>query len=241
MRSANRPARYASRPRLPETDGAPEEVDRLRELLAPYFSELLVLVYLRRQDEIVISLRNTSLRSHGRLPPQWFPQDYGALAMLDHHLLLQRWGKVFGAAALRPRLYHAAEAAHLQDFLAAIGAPALALNLPRRMNRSLAPAAEAWLSQQRGEGPWPPPGMGPLLKLLETEFPGPGALPARAEAARFLARFAASNEAVREAWFPERETLFDFDLATYPEQPTPPPGGGEIAAVAASVARLRPV
>ncbi len=83
----------------------PEEVARLRDLLAPLFSEVLVLVYLRRQDEIVISMRNTSLRSHGRLPDAWFPADPGLLAVLDHGLLLQRWGQVFGRAALRPRLY----------------------------------------------------------------------------------------------------------------------------------------
>lgn len=214
----------------------PEEVARLRDLLLPLFSEVRVLVYLRRQDEIVISMRNTSLRSHGRLPPAWFPAEPGLLQVLDHGLLLRRWGQVFGPAALRPRLYRAEQAAHLADFLAAIGAAIQPRALPRRLNRSLAPAAEAWLAGLGAAGPWPPPGIGPLLKLLETEFPGPGARPARAEAARFLARFQASNQAVRDAWFPTRPSLFDADLSGYPEQPTPPPGPAEIAAVAARVA-----
>ena len=214
----------------------PEEVARLRDLLAPHFSQVVVLVYLRRQDQVVISSRNTSLRSHGRLPAAWFPTEPGQLALLDHALLLLRWGQVFGAAALRPRLYQADEATHLQDFLDAIGAPPLPLNPPRRLNRSLGPAAEAWLVGQGAGGAWPLPGMAALLKVLETEYPGPGARPARAEAARFLARFAASNQVVRDTWFADRPSLFDTDLSDYPEQATPPPSAAEIAALAERMA-----
>ena len=215
-----------------------KEIARLRDLLAPHFAEVVVLVYLRRQDEVVVSLRRTSLQSHGYLPGRWFPWDYDVLTMLDHHLLLQRWGEVFGPAALRPRLYRAAGAAQLQDYLDAIGAPPLVLRLPPRLNRSLGPAAEAWLAQLGERAPWPPAGLAALLKALETEFPGPGMLPARAEAARFLTRFSASNQAVRDAWFPGLPSLFDPDLSAYPEQATPAPSGPEIGAVAARMAAL---
>ncbi len=77
-----------------------------------------------------------------------------------------------------------------------------------------------------------------MLKLLETEFPGPGALPARDDAARFLARFGASNQAVRNAWFPGQPSLFPTDCSGYPAAATPPPSAAEIAAVAARMAAL---
>lgn len=192
--------------------------------------EVTVLVWLRRQDGIARSLRNTWLRSHGTLPPPGFPTDPPTLALMDHAATLARWGAVFGRAALRPRLYEPGGDL-LRDWRAACGIPAdLALRAPPPLNRSLAPAAEAFLAAVPVAGV----DRRPLFAWLDRHCAGRGRRASRAQAAAFLARFAASNAAVRQDWFPDREWLFDPDLADWPEAAEPPPAWEEVLRVAAA-------
>ena len=58
---------------------------------------------------------------------------------------------------------------------------------------------------------------GPLASRLASLLPGAGAKPARAEAEAFYDMFRASNDAVRQRHFPDRQQLFDEDFSGYPE------------------------
>lgn len=206
-------------------------IARLRDLLAPIGAPVEVLVWLRRQDSIARSLRNTWLRSHGTLPPADFPTDAGSLALMDHAATLARWEAVFGRAALRPRLFEAAAFAGgdlLADWRDACGLPAdLPLRLPPPLNRSVTPAAEALLALI------PPAGLDrrPLFAWLDQHAPGCGRRASRAAAVAFLARYAAANEAVRRRFFPERATLFDPDLSDWPGQADPAPSRAAVLAL----------
>jgi hypothetical protein len=221
-------------------------IARLRDgLLAPLGAgEVQVLVYLRRQDGIALSSHGTWLRSHGALPSSPFPGDPASLALLDHAALLARWASVFGHDALAPRIYEVAAFTGgdmLRDVLAVCGVAGVArLRMPPRLNRSLAAPAQAFLAAltpavAAATATRAPPDLTPLFALLERRFPGSGLRPARAEAAAFLARFAASNEAVRREYFPGRPHLFDLDLSAYPEQPDPPSSSEAVLAVAIEV------
>jgi hypothetical protein len=72
-----------------------------------------------------------------------------------------------------------------------------------RGREALPPATRQWLSDQ-----------------LRAIAPGSGIRPDPADAAAFLAQFAASNEIMRQRWFPAREML--FEIGGLPP-PTPDP------------------
>lgn len=214
----------------------PAALARLRDgLLAPLGAPSVeVLVWLRRQDAIARSLRNTWLRSHGASPTSDFPQDEASLVLMDHARTLARWAAGFGRDALRPRIFAPGDFAGgslLRDWAAACGVPAeIVLRMPPPLNRSLSAAAEALLAAIPAAGI----DRRPLFAWLEQRHPGQGRRPARAAVSAFLARFAASNEAVRRDFFPTRPALFDIDLSAFPQEPDPPPPTGAVLAIAAA-------
>jgi hypothetical protein len=200
-----------------------EEVRRLHLALAPFFGEIRVLVWLRRQDEVVSGLHSTIAKGRRVLPE---PLDAGAefAGYFDYDALLARWAAGFGEAALEVRLFERARLKGgdiVSDFLDAAGiarpegdAP------PGRTNPGLDAAALGLLAaadrlppeQQRGFRPW-------LVAQLEATSAGhPPWRPSRDGTAAFLARFAEGNERVRARYFPERAALFEADLSALPER-----------------------
>ena len=106
-------------------------------------------------------------------------------------------------------------------------------------NESIRPAAQEFL---RAVNPLlePIPGLpieevrGPLAARLALLFPGRGARPARAEVEAFYGQFRASNERLRQRFFPERARLFDEDFSAYPEtEDNREAGVADFAAIAA--------
>ncbi len=198
------------------------EVERLKALLDRFFSEYMIVVYLRRQDELAVSRYTTVVRTGGTssavLPDPSTDSHY-----YNYKLLLDRWADAFGREAIRPRIFARSELLDgdvVRDFLNTIGMQGLSLpEDPVVRGPSLVPAAQELVRRfnaQRGEGAstrrpaWVP-------EFLNQRFAGPGAMPSRAEAEAFLATFAASNEAVRADYFPERKSLFSMEFGRYPE------------------------
>jgi hypothetical protein len=61
-----------------------------------------------------------------------------------------------------------------------------------------------------------------LHNAVTAALPGTGWRPTQDEARKFVARFEATNEAVRRQWFPDRPTLFSTDYSHLPaEAPAP--------------------
>ena len=81
-----------------------EEVQRLKTFLDRFGDEFAVLVYLRRQDEFLLSTYSTSVKS-GSVKPFTMPKGRKLHARYDYRVLLELWGGVFGNAAMRPRLF----------------------------------------------------------------------------------------------------------------------------------------
>ena len=111
----------------------------------------------------------------------------------------------------------------VDDFLATwrIG-PADAFAPVSDQNESIRPAAQEFL---RALNPLLEPVgslpieevRGPLSARLALLFPGRGVRPARDEVEAFYGQFRASNERVRQRFFPDRASLFDEDFSSYPE------------------------
>jgi len=192
------------------------DLTRARDLLAPFCASFRVVTYLRRQDDLAASIAAMMLR-HGattaRLVPDFntphgFDDVLGVDAgYFDYAALLDRLEAVFGAASLSVRLYQPALDV-VADFFTAIGVDSAGLRRPARQNTGLDARGMALLLRLNAEIAAHPPLVELRHRLLphlatraaET-LPAPGA-------AAFLARYAATNEAVRRRWFPARPHLF---------------------------------
>jgi uncharacterized small protein (DUF1192 family) len=202
------------------------EVARLRDFLGGFFDEVRVCVYLRRQDQVALSLYSTRLKSGAesdRLLPTPDPED----RYYNYARVLALWEEGFGAGNLHVRLFDRRALVGgdvVTDFLDLWGlGPAGDYVAVSDRNASIRPAAQEFLRHVNRHlapiGGRPIEAVrGPLVARIEAAFEGPGARPSRAEAEAFYAAFRASNEAVRAARFPDRDRLFDEDFSAYPEE-----------------------
>lgn len=208
-----------------------EEVQQVAQLFAGLFDQVKVLVYLRRQDKLAVSLYSTALRD-GWTHTTPFPQKHPAAqdVYFDYEQLLSRWATVFGADALVVRRFDRAEfvGGSLQsDFFHACGLPdvisgftpgvqqnesltatvaACVLSLNRTMERMGIPREAPQAASLRGQ----------LIQKLTPLFPHGGPTVARHEAQAFLNHFQASNAHVAQRWFGQAQ-LFDAEMNAYPE------------------------
>jgi hypothetical protein len=210
---------------------SPTQIEQLRAWLAPYFETIRVVVYLRRQDALAASLYAQMLRRGIIEAPALDTRREELAALYDYAGLLDKWAAVFGRDALVPRIFAPQTLPNgdvVQDFLSVCG---LGTSLAERekkadinpsMNvqgQALLLAVGRVLQQQRGktqirDDAWPR-----LAAMVTQLCPGRGWQPSRAEAACFMARYEAGNEAVRRTWFSDRRNLFDTDFSDLPEHP----------------------
>ena len=72
-----------------------EEIEDLRQFLAAFFDDIHILVYLRRQDDFVVSTYSTGIKT-GHTEPLTMPNDAQIARRYDYWELLSRWAQVFG-------------------------------------------------------------------------------------------------------------------------------------------------
>ena len=196
----------------------------LHGLLKCFAKRLDVLVYLRRQDRVAVSLYSTALRFGAFGRPIFMEVSSKELPYYyDYDEILSRYSAVFDSVQVR--LFPDGAMIRrdlLVDFLDALGvSSSIDVNRPKRINKSLSAEAQVFLAQFNrylpqfnGAGT-----LNPRLDLseaLELLLPGKGIMPARWEAQRFLKHFESGNDRVRRTFFPERLSLFDDDFSEYP-------------------------
>ncbi|MBV1799428.1 hypothetical protein [Siccirubricoccus sp. G192] len=227
----------------------PAAARRLKALLAPHFDRFTVIAYLRRQDELAVSLYSTRMRS-GSSDTDLLPPLEGRrrnAQRFDWALMLDRWAEAFGPEAVAPRrfLREAFPGGDLlRDFQAACGMDGL-LDIAGEAvrNPSLNAAAQEFLRRlnaaTRGgeaeEGDEKVPEF--IRHVVDSRFGGPGRRPSRAEAEAFCAAFRDSNERLRATWFPALDQVFPADFSRYPEAADPLPAEAEVLEVAMAVIR----
>ncbi len=155
-----------------------DEIERLRDLLAP-IGTVAVLLYLRRQDEMWVSYYSTAVKTRST-EPIGLPTADAKREFLDYDALCTRWAKAFGAEALRVRVFDRREFKGgdlIDDFIAAagLGIDPSGLERPPAQNRGLDPRMLEFLrrfnrhlphlSEQSGFRP--DPRQGDLLAILE--------------------------------------------------------------------------
>lgn len=211
----------------------PQEVQALAGFLKPLFGEIRVVVYLRRQDQFSASNYSQNLRRGVLQAPDLAL--HGAPGAIDYQALLALWAGAFGKQALSPRIYDRATLVNrdiVADFADAAG---IALDMDAAAavavtNTSLNEGGQSLLAalgrhlqaNWQGEGGWSlSPVWRKLVEHANATASGRGWQPTRAEAIAYMARFAASNEAVRAAYFPQRESLFSNDFSDLPKHREP--------------------
>jgi hypothetical protein len=207
------------------------EVRTLYSFLKQYTDSFEVIVYLRPQHELATSLYDQALKAGYAdidvLPhledtnAKWVEHVY-----FDYDDLTSRWERIFGHDALRPRIYARNELAGgniLDDFLKAICCNAEELFSPQDENKSISAGLQQALNAvnryaKANPSSVPPQARARLISILQRLSEGSGRRPRRAEAKQFFEQFTASNERVRQRYFPQRPALFRPNFEAFPEQ-----------------------
>jgi hypothetical protein len=205
-----------------------EDIAALKAFLAPYFDQFTIVVYLRNQASYMASRYSEQLRLCSFEGPDNVVATPERLWHHDYHALIERWASVFGEAAITPRIYERVGGRNFDsvaDFLAVCG---VNLNMsedkpPRVRNTSMTVPGQKlmlrladMIKQRSGEDEIRYELWREISVSISAGVPGSGWLPTRAEAAAFMARFASSNEAVRQRYFPDRPSLFADDSDRFP-------------------------
>jgi len=204
------------------------EIARLNELLSRVAQSTRIVIYLRRQDRMAVSLYSTAIKE-GYAPEAFF--DHGPKKYYFNLLAIYKnWAEVFGAANMSVRIFAPAEFAEgdlYRDFMLATGIGwDEELTVPeKRLNTSISLIGQELLKEfnasvRRGM----PRGRQAesterFVRLISKHLTGMGKRPARSEALEFYRRFIEKNEALRRLCFPSRlAPLFDEDFSEYPEK-----------------------
>lgn len=205
----------------------PEEVARLRDLIGTFFDRVDVLIYLRRQDELAVSLYSTLLKAGTNprdllvsRPVPGLPRDAPEQALYyDYEALIARWAEGFGEDRVIVRRFPAdlVGGSIVSDVCHVAGLPQPE-HAAVRANESLQPDFQEYLrlinpylKVQNGST------RSEIVRVLSLLGKGLGRLPTRDAALGFYNRFRASNEVVRRDRFPDQAALFVEDFSRYPE------------------------
>ncbi len=194
----------------------PERIAALDRFLCARFSEVRYLLYLRPQDELILSSYSEAVR---RGAGEDFRAYLARHMRLSHWSRLKLWHRVIGRARLHLRLTSRDALVGgdlLSDFCDVAGIDARGLLHPPRVNEALS-AGEIALRRRLnrvlpvlGRDGQLHPVYQIALRRLRPLIRGQGGrlgLSAQ-ERAEILARNQADNEKIRKRYFPEREGLF---------------------------------
>ena len=210
------------------------QIERLRALMQPHFSNIIIVIYLRRQDQLLASSYSQMLR-HGivHAPGATF-DTAGNYHYFDYHAMLQKWADLFGQAAIKPRIYeHTASGPFdsVADFsaLCGISLPQGESARPSTLNTSISVVGQtilrevgAILQRQTGRENVGSPAWRAISAAVSKSHPGRGWSPSAEESHAFMQRFNAGNEALRQIYHPDRATLFSNQVSK-PEATSQPP------------------
>ena len=208
-----------------------DEVRALFDLLHPFFLEIKILVYLRRQDTLAASLYSTACRV-GVFMKSVIPKIVDKNnTYYNYFQLLERWAGVFGVKNIVPRIYETGKLLKndvLSDFIDASGMIENDWELftPTNQNQSLSAEVQNILMGFNKHFPVNAINENekPLKKLrqnlvnkLEVSFSGESRTACRADAINFYNAYKASNRELARKWF-DSNVLFSEDFSGYPEQ-----------------------
>lgn len=196
------------------------EVNKLKLLLNKYFDDFEVVVYLRPQVEVMISLYTTILRSGGCVTFKDFfdntsnaPGDY-----YNYASLLDRWAKVFGKESVIAKVFSRGELINgdlVSDFIHGIGIGEVEfIKNVENKNESLTPFGQEFLRLMNLNYTKKENDYHYTVELIDSAFVGKGQHPNKEQCANFQSLFNSVNDEVARNWF-GRTSLFSVDFDKY--------------------------
>ena len=208
---------------------ADDEVRTLSEFLFRFSRDVEVIVYLRPQHELAVSLYNQALKAgysdidvlpdFAKAEARWVEREF-----FDYAELVLRWGRVFGGGNITARRFDRETlvgGSVVDDFFRCIGCDTAGLARSHDVNVTISAELQSVLNAINRYAQGPQRALSGDLRfkvntLLERLSRGPGRKPARADVERFFGMFRQGNELVRRLHFPERASLFDITFDDYP-------------------------
>lgn len=203
-------------------------IERLKAFLEPWVEEFKVVLYLRRQDRVALSLFSTKVKS-GSSNPIAFPGSpkNGVTYYFDYERGYDNWCAVFGEAHVFPRLFSPNEWEQndlIIDFCMAWGLEYKGKRMPVIENESLDRQGIHFICEVNrqlsdGKGTNNNREREALVRLASELCRGKNSAANREEARAFYQQFIEGNERLRQRAFPDRTgLLFDEDFSEYPEE-----------------------
>jgi hypothetical protein len=179
------------------------ELEYLRDIFRSHFDNIYVVVYIRRQDDYLLSSYSTHVKN-GATDAASLPEDEKEMARYDHWQLLSRWARVFGRERIICRKYERASlvgGSIEDDLLTAIGIDLnLGLEKQPQFNESLDASALEFLRLLNKYTSFEerPPG---LIALLAGISDGPRTSLSPEAIGGFMEQHRESNRRVAEEYF----------------------------------------
>ena len=201
-----------------------EEKRNLLKFTQRCADKIRVIVYLRRQDQMAVSLHSTRFKSGEWGFDDMFPEGTTYYYQFDE--LVKGYIRVFGRDAVTVRIFEPdsmLDGDAVADFLSLCGvAKTEGWITVGRGNESLRPEAQYFFSIMNKINSRFVDGRPARTRIdygnLYSLYAGKGYQPSRARAEEFYSRYHEGNEWVRREFFPERPTLFSMDFDKYPEE-----------------------
>lgn len=203
----------------------PGEIEILKHLLNKWFTDIKVVIYLRRQDSLMVSKYSTACKE-GYIIKNILPHPAKLRHFVNYQNLLGKWSIIFGKESITPRIFNPAGFINhdlLQDFIRVCKLPEnMDYQIPENKNVSFSETAQEIMQcfnnkiNQGNENRELQKLRYTIFENVNKNYPGPGKKPLRHEALEFYKFFEASNNQVARQWF-GREKLFDEDFSMYPE------------------------
>jgi hypothetical protein len=193
-----------------------DEIARIRELLFNYSENVKIVVYLRPQDDILLSSYSTSVKS-GSVDKFGLPHG-AARDYMDYDKILNPWSEVLGAQNVLVRIFQKSRLMQgdvLADFCSTLGIQLSKLSVPDKKNKSLDGKSLLFLREFNKHVPrYKNDGVNPLrgkiAEVLEAHYCGPPLKVDKEALSEFRASFDDGNKAVADKFLPNHSgPLFD--------------------------------
>lgn len=202
-----------------------EEVLKLKSILSKYFDDIKIVVYLRPQVDVAISLYSTALKSGNAIEFKDFIYERCVenSKYYNYFELLTRWDSVFGEGAVIPKIFKKDEFYNedlLDDFSCILGEDLIGY-LDKSIinqNESIDHFGQCLTKSINKHIPRIIRGVGEnkdnlkiTNKIINSSF-GKGISLNKEEYIEIQSRFDKSNKLVKEKYFHERDSLFDLSV-----------------------------
>ncbi|WP_444888148.1 hypothetical protein [Microbulbifer sp. JMSA008] len=205
-----------------------EQISSLYKFIEPYFDEVNIVVYFRRQDRYATSLYNLSLIT-GSTNSEIIPSKDALNFRYNYSEILNIWRKQFGISAIKPRIFEKnlfVKKDFFYDFFRLCGLKNISnYKKPDVSNESLNPAAQEFLRISnkfllRFNDNKPNKNRKEIIKILKSNFSGKGRLPRRDIAIDFYNNFKEANRKMFKEYSFGDAKGFNNNFMEYPDSET---------------------